>query len=201
MKTSESNPAKKVYVAPTFEEAMNSESFKNICTKLTKKFGRPDDQDWAQELTIKLFECIDKYNTQNGPERGNFWQYFYFYANGYMIQLAAKDRLVQLPFDKMCGTHGYAVERNVGLELKEEVIDDDDYKVSDATTSISLRQALDRLTPNERYIIEVKYGLRESISDYKGEQIDKIAADCGLNRSQSWKVYDSAVSKLHAMLG
>lgn len=198
MKTSESNPTKKVYVAPTFEEAVKSESFKNICTNLMNKHNRPNDPDWEQEFQIALWEGINKYDS----ERGEFWSYIYFVMSSRAINLAAKDRLVQLPFDKVCGTHGYAVERNVGLELKEEVIDDDDdYTVSDATTSISLRQALDRLTPNERYIIEVKYGLRESISDYKGEQIDKIAADCGLNRSQSWKVYDSAVSKLHAMLG
>ena len=197
MKSQATNSGKKVYVAPTFDEAMNSESFKNICTNLMNKHNRPNDPDWEQEFQISLWKGINKYNS----ERGEFWSYIYFVLSSRAINLAAKDRLVQLPFDKVCGTHGYAVERNVGLELKEEVIDDDDYTVSDATTSISLRQALDRLTPNERYIVEVKYGLRESISDYKGEQIDKIAADCGLNRSQSWKVYDSAVSKLHAMLG
>jgi RNA polymerase sigma factor (sigma-70 family) len=182
---------------PSFDEAVKAESFKNIVRNLCKKHNKINDPDWEQEFQIALWEGITKYN----PERGEFWSYIYFVLSSRAIELAAKDRLVQLPHDTICGNHGRAVERNVALELKEEVIaDNDDYLVEDATTAIALRQALDRLTPDERYLIEVKYGMRKGNGEYTGEQVDKIAAEIGYSRSKSWNLHDSAVSKLRKML-
>ncbi len=181
--------------AINFESAVKSENYKNIIANITRKFGvSKDNPDWNQEFQIMLWQCTEKYD----ESRGDFWGFAYYSLNGVAIKLAAKDRLVQLPYDAICGNHGHDVERNMSCEFDSARGEIDEEADEEVTTKLSLAQALARLTKEERYLVEAKHGMIKISCE--SENIDKIAQTIGMSTTAARKTYATAINKMKAFM-
>lgn len=180
-----------------FMNLVKEDSYKNIVKNLLKKHGHAGDEDWEQEMQIAFYDAICKYD----ETRGEFWGYAYFKMSAKAFQLNAKDRLVALPYDAISGTHGHAVERNSWCSIDEEngnTLGEDFIAAEDVTGRISLQQAMETLTPEERYFVSAKHGLIKTATE--STDLNKIAEEYGISSTYARKTYKTAVDKLAVML-
>lgn len=178
---------------PKFEDARVSESFENIVKNLCKKHGQANNPDWRQEFEIALWEATQKHT----PERGEFWSYAYFVMSSTAIRLAAKDRLVTIGYDYVCGSHDKEVVRTSSCELTEFNSNIEDNS-SDVVLKLSLNDALAKLTDVERYIVKVHSGMERGANG--SESFDAIANDLSMSSAAARKTYQTAIAKMQSWM-
>ena len=193
---------------------LKSNEFDNIVAKLvsthgfTKYTNKTLYDDVRQVCAIAVVDAAAIYN----PELvgGNFWGYAYKRMYEYAKNEVHEQRnLVHIPYNRRVDserysriTHEYADIVRPDNHENNEVMYEEEYfeaQQNNAGISLDIKNALDRLSEQERTVFELKHGLK-NYGNGKENTFNDISELTGMNIVKIRKLYNSALKSMQAYL-
>lgn len=116
------------------------------------RHGGPVD-DLTQEAVLGVIHAAGKFD----PAKGRFSTYAMRWIRHYISDFLNKDSTVRIPVNRLKAGH----DRRIMDELSDDIQSEPDTTQERVDTEARLHEALSKLTPSQRELLELRFGFNE----------------------------------------
>lgn len=186
---------------------LQSEKFKKVSEYILYRLGinQWDDvaNDIRQEMAIEVIDAIRTYDSEK--INGNFWAYAYQKMNYKAVLFVGGNTVVKIPRNRRGEEHwvklGYDKVETAYTEINNysefSFLENHITSIERLCENMDLKNMISKLSKKEKYIVEVKLGLRVPVGN--GTTYESIAMDMDLKKVKVNTIFLNAVEKLKRM--